>query len=151
MPLSDDQQSHAESFLDLLQSFLFTEDENTGTLVMKIIMDWHKHFKTFLESKVSMFIDFVRDLYENMAVSIQEHFPNPPPSVKTPNKKASSEPIKAIRSFKVLAEAPIDIVILFQVHRKWMTDHIGIILPSVVKVQLWCIGILVQLSIFPCL
>ena len=127
---------YAEAFLDLLHQFHLKESENAGIISMKIIMDWHRHFKGALESKVPAFIEYVRGLYDNMQVSIQEHFnvTNKNEETKIIIDSDEDNEIPAIHSFRVLAEAPIDIVILFQIHRKWMTENIGLILPSVVKV-----------------
>ena len=118
-------------------------------------MDWHRHFKTTLEPKVSPFIDYVRALYDNVHLSIEEHFSGrgdgnshePRDETKIVNivdADVDHCEISAIRSFRVLAEAPIDIVILFQIHRKWMTENIGLILPSVVKVNFLAKALLLE-------
>jgi transformation/transcription domain-associated protein len=134
--LNESFSKYCDGFLDLLHQLLHKESENVGIIVMKIVMDWHRYFKGSLESKVPPFIDFVRSLYDNMHLSIQEHFHKRSSSARIDIETDEEPDVPATRSFRVLAEAPIDIVILFQLHRKWMTENIGLILPNVVKVCL---------------
>jgi transformation/transcription domain-associated protein len=133
--LHDSLLQYADLFLDLLLTFLQKESEKIGIMVMKILMDWHRFFKAALENKVPPFIEYVRSLYDSMQQTIQAHFiQKKKEKIDVDGDDENVPEIQASKSFRVLAEAPIDIVILFQIHRKWMTENIGLILPSVVKV-----------------
>lgn len=125
------------TILEILQS----DNEENACIVLKMFIDIHKAYKTGLEDFVQPFLDIVLKTYQNMPAAVRESFDSVPSASGTSrliqpttsdtpmSPSASNDAIenthppdkllsRSTKSFKVLTELPIIIVLLFSSNRQ---------------------------------
>ena len=95
---------------------VIAEDEEANALAaMHVFMELHKVFRGAVEASVQPFIDFVLKLLESFPAMVQ---------------KSSA----LTGSVKLIIECPVMVVLLFQLHRKFINDNILKFVPLIMKI-----------------
>lgn len=102
--------------MNILIRVLADESEANTLAAMHIFMELHKVFRGSVEASVQPFIDFVLKLLESFPVNIQ----------KSSNTFACN--------VKLIIECPVMVVLLFQLHRKFINDNILKFVPLIMKI-----------------
>ena len=153
----------AIQIVNKLMSLVKVENEENAILCMKIIMDLLRNQKQVLADLVQPFLGLIQELFQMMEQAVRDTFDNPTqgtssvhPSTPGPANFASPRPgspassgvdigneqhqtrhlLKGMQSFKVLAECPIIVVSLFQVHRTCVAKNVKAFVPLIKKVLL---------------
>ncbi len=157
---------YAADIVDLLMGLVKIENEDNAVLCMKTIMDLERHTSLIkvLRDKVQPFLDMIQEMFQTMEQVVRDTFDNPTPGASqgvpsTPNnaqnfqsprpaspvtsvaelgaEQQTTRPLlKGMQSFKVLAECPIIVVSLFQVHRSHVNDNVKRFVPLIKGVLL---------------
>ncbi|KAI9779803.1 MAG: hypothetical protein M1835_004619 [Candelina submexicana] len=157
---------YAADIVDLLMGLVKIENEDNAVLCMKTIMDLERHqnLTKVLKDKVQPFLDMIQEMFQTMEQVVRDTFDNPTqgapqgvPSTPSNSQNFQSprpaspvasvgEPgveqqvsrplLKGMQSFKVLAECPIIVVSLFQVHRSHVNDNVKRFVPLIKGVLL---------------
>ena len=107
---------------------LWEDNEANALVAMHIYMEFHKVFRSAVESSVQPFLDFVLrllDNYANIAESLVAGNLKP-----APNKHSLS----ALNSVRIIIESPVTVVLLFQLHRKFINDNILRFVPLIIRI-----------------
>ncbi|KAL5037675.1 transcription-associated protein 1 [Batrachochytrium dendrobatidis] len=131
--------------LDLMRVLMIVlreDNEDNGSISLKIIVDLHKNYKMLAEEFVQPFLNIVQEMYQNMEKAVTDAFGDINAMDEADQSVASSSPGLASQkticlsmfSFKVLTECPIIIALLFQIHRKFVTPNVPQFVPYIVKV-----------------
>jgi transformation/transcription domain-associated protein len=118
---------HLESLLALLVKVLWEDNESNGLTAMHIFMEMHKVYRGLAESSVQPFLDFVLKLLENYVLIAEK-------LVTAVIKGAGPLNPPALHSVKIIIESPVSVVLLFQLHRKFINDNILKFVPLIFKV-----------------
>lgn len=137
-------------------SLLKDDNEDIACVCLKIFIDLHKAYKTFIESFVQPFLDIVLKIYQGMPDAVKaafeedevskpigiapestktEHSPSAPlsPLVYSENVSASVKSlVKSSSSFRVLTECPIIIVLLFSTYRQIVQANLVLFTPAII-------------------
>ena len=154
---------YAPQIVDKLMGLVKVENEENAILCMKTIMDLLRNQKQALADRVQPFLSLIQEMFQMMEQAVGETFDNPSqgPSTTLPSTPgatnfASPRPgspamsnveiageqnqnrhlLKGMQSFKVLAECPIIVVSLFQVHRTCVSKNVRAFVPLIKKVLL---------------
>lgn len=141
----------ASNILDVVMEVVRTDNEDNGVLCMKIITVLHRAYKTQLLYQVQPFLDLVKEMFTNIPQVVNEVFgsesqnvtqthaasslqsPKPPVSPATPGAEPTRPLQKATQSFKVLAECPIIIVLLYSIHKQVANDSLPQFIPHIME------------------
>ncbi|KAI8907173.1 hypothetical protein EDD86DRAFT_232632 [Gorgonomyces haynaldii] len=113
-PHNDTLKNYASDMMKALLFVLQFDNEENAVVGLKIIVDLHKNYKLLLEDHVQPFLDLVKEMYQNMELTVQMVFAD------EQNPKLQS----SMFSFKVLTECPVIIALLFSLHRKFVANNI---------------------------
>lgn len=106
---------------------VLSEDyEANGLSSMHIFMEFHKVFRGLVESSVQPFIDLV--------LSLLEKFPDICDNIFDSNLPSRSSYIPSSQSVKIVIESPVMVVLLFQLHRKFINDNILKFVPFIIRI-----------------
>ncbi|KAJ3037893.1 hypothetical protein HDV00_001237 [Rhizophlyctis rosea] len=135
---------------DLIKTILHifrVDNEENAITALKIMVELHRQYKQYLEDDVKPFFDIVQEMYQNMDQAVKDTFDEiastPTPSgAQVPASPAAegNEPTsardlpKAMFSFKVLTECPIIIALLFQLHRKFVSEAVSKFVPLIINI-----------------
>ncbi|KAI8819858.1 uncharacterized protein EV422DRAFT_620718 [Fimicolochytrium jonesii] len=135
--------------MNALMRLLRDDNEDNGALALKILVDLHKNFKPNLDEWVQGFLETVQQMYKNMEDTLKETFEDPKPAkmAETVPLPKSTDPLvtttdvgetphqlrHVLHSFKVLAECPIVIALLFQLYRKVVHVNVPAFVPLVIS------------------
>lgn len=142
------------TILDLLKN----DNEEIACVCLKIFIDLHKAYKTSIEEFVQPFLDIVLKLYQNMPDTVRESFADNnmnaqtarlARSVTSQSPQAANSPIASelqdvnvvtnkplnasTKSFKVLTECPIIIVLLFSTYRQCVQTNLVAFTPAIIE------------------
>jgi transformation/transcription domain-associated protein len=126
--LSESSKERNPLVIDTMIHVARTDNEENGAAAIKIIIDVTRHFKICEERHATAFMHVVRDLYEQMEPAIAAVF-----SESEPFDPALINP--SSRSFKVLGECPIAVVLLFQCHKEIVNGIVRSSLNAIVGVR----------------
>lgn len=110
----------------LLIKILAEDFEANGLTAMHLFMEFHKVFRGAVEASVQPFIDLVLSLLEN--------FPEISASLLKSDAQVDTRLIPASKSVKIIIESPVMVVLLFQLHRKFINENILKFVPFIVKI-----------------
>lgn len=106
---------------------ILSEDfEANGLTAMHLFMELNKVFRGAVEASVQPFIDLVLKLLENFNEISSKLLGNNAPS--------DTRLVPASKSLKIIIESPVMVVLLFQLHRKFINENILKFVPSIVKI-----------------
>lgn len=111
--------------LGVLIRVLNEDGEQNGLAAMHTFMELHKVFRGACEASVQPFIDFVLKLLES--------FPAIASSIAS-QKQTSKTGTPASQSVKLIIECPVMVVLLFQLHRRFINDNILKFVPLIMKI-----------------
>ncbi|KDQ21071.1 hypothetical protein BOTBODRAFT_142417 [Botryobasidium botryosum FD-172 SS1] len=119
LPHNESIRPSAVDVMNLMVDTLRTDNEENGSMCVKIVIDLNRSYRSTLEGHVQPFIDFVQDMYNSTDTLVKETFgedaPIPTGSEADDKDKTLA---RAIQSFKVLSECPIASVTFFQHYRQ---------------------------------
>jgi len=121
--LGDALRGHVEGIVQVCLKVLETDTEENGLLALHCMIDCHKTFRMILDPFVQPFIDFVLRSFEKFEATCKE-------MCKTGEVKRTT---MANASFKVLTECPVMVVLIFQLHRRFIGENIPKFIPLVIK------------------
>ena len=110
----------------VLIKILAEDFEANGLTAMHIFMEFHKVFRGAVEASVQPFIDLVLRLLEN--------FPEISTKLLKNNAPINTRLIPANQSVKIIIESPVMVVLLFQLHRKFINENILKFVPYIIKI-----------------
>lgn len=150
---------YAGEMVDTLMELVRVENEDNAVLCMKTIMDLERHQTTATAARVQPFLDLIQEMFQMMEQVVNDTFDNPsaatanlaaaPSNINQPsqsprpgspattvsdsgNEKKDQAPLaKGMQSFKVLAECPIIVVSIFQVHRNSVAANVKKFVPLI--------------------
>lgn len=131
---SEENSSLLKDLLDTLL-FLIKEDIETNSAdAMQIFIDINKALRSSVEEWVPCLLDFIIGLFTSFGTVIEERFAFPADQHGIINDNLSMIP--STKSFKLLHDAPVMVVLLFQLHRRFIAEYIPQFAPLVVKALL---------------
>jgi transformation/transcription domain-associated protein len=154
LPNNDLLRPNVSPLMRLAMFLLEVENEENAIICLRIIIDLHKNYRPSLDAEVQPFLDIVQKFYTELPNTVQHFFgenasssqaqtqPQPPPQAQTQPTTSTStsttEPqrtvlIRSTQSFKVLAECPIIVVLLFQLYTRFLSINIPKFLPLIVQ------------------
>lgn len=94
-------------------------------------------FKDEVEKHVADFLDLVKEMYSNLESVVQEEFGlnGEPATSPTSIEEAAKVSRPSLRSFKVLTECPIAVVLVFQTWKVIVFPYIKTMFPLVMEVS----------------
>ena len=161
---SSDITEYAADMVDTLMELVKVENELNAILCIKTIMDLERHQTTATATKVQPFLNLIQEMFQMMEQVVADTFDNPangtpsmssaaipsthPSQSPRPGSPATTisdsgtekkEPIhlaKGMQSFKTLAECPIIVVSIFQVHRNSVQQNVKQFVPLMKSILL---------------
>lgn len=116
---------HVEALASTMFHILQNDADHNAAEAMQIFMDMNKAFRATLEHHVAPFLDFILELAENFKEMTSE---------RLAEGKRKSILAPARRSFRLLHDAPVMIVLVFQLHRRFINEYIPKFVPVIIKV-----------------
>ncbi|KAL9657302.1 hypothetical protein ABK040_011522 [Willaertia magna] len=131
--------------MNTLLSVLRNDNEQNGSLAVKIIMEIHRSFRSHLPNFVQPFIDILLQFYSNFEGIIEKYFGKPPKRDKSILSGISTEEIStnstsysslpssndellhSMESCKIMLEFPIFMIFLFQTYNQFVGENNNII------------------------
>ena len=132
MPHTEALRPFDKQVLKLAMDALKAENEENALICLRIIFDLHRNFRPNLESEVAPFLEFVCDVYKNIGDTVEEVFGDEggaKPAKEAP--AASATP--STKSFKVMTECPLIVMLLFQLYSRLIPPNIQTLLPLMVR------------------
>jgi transformation/transcription domain-associated protein len=130
----------------LIIEILSHDNEENALVALRIYIDLHRNCCALLEDKVQSFFDFVQVLYEQLPQTVHDVFEvsngigltlaiqsSSFDDGSSNNSTSTKTIIRSKQSFRVLTECPIIIVILFQLHRKYVPINVPKFVELVIK------------------
>lgn len=130
IPPSEALRPHANKLMSTMLHILRTDSEDNAVTCVKTIIDFVRGLKALSDEHVVAFIKLVQDLSRNVRELVITHLSEGSPPVNP------LEPFPSNKSFKVLSEAPIAIVLFTQGYRAIVQSMIPELLPLAVDVRL---------------
>jgi transformation/transcription domain-associated protein len=148
---SSEIEPYAADIVDTLMELVRFENEDNAVLCMKTIMDLERHQTNATATRVQPFLDLIQEMFQMMEQVVNDTFDSPtnhshhnqpsqsprPGSPATTVSDSGAEkkdpPLlaKGMQSFKVLAECPIIVVSVFQVHRGSVSANVKKFVPLI--------------------
>lgn len=110
----------------VLIKVLAEDFEANGLTAMHLFMEFHKVFRGSVEASVQPFIDLV--------LLLLEKFPEISTKLLKNDAKIYNRLIPASQSVKIIIESPVMVVLLFQLHRKFINENILKFVPFIIKI-----------------
>ncbi|GAB5370731.1 hypothetical protein AAMO2058_001518200 [Amorphochlora amoebiformis] len=134
LPNNEVLRPYVNQLLRLVMQILTIDNQENALICLRIIFDVHKNFSPNLESEVQPFINFFINLYKNLPETVQEVFQ------RKPNRTAISSDgthvkvlTMSVRSFKVLTECPLIVMLLFQLYPQHVETNIHRLIPLMMR------------------
>lgn len=110
----------------VLIKILAEDFEANGLAAMHLFMEFHKVFRGTVEASVQPFIDLV--------LCLLEKFPEISANLLKNDSRIDTRFIPASQSVKIIIESPVMVVLLFQLHRKFINENILKFVPFIIKI-----------------
>jgi transformation/transcription domain-associated protein len=136
LPFNEVLRPFETELLNLALEPLPQENERNALLCLKIIFDLHRNFRPQMEKKALPFLNFVKNVYKDSGKLLEEVVGTRTKSSKgrgTDDKDLSPCTLPSTRSFKVMTECPLIIMLLFQLYSRNIQGDIEEIVPLMVK------------------
>ena len=143
---------HAHALMRLVMDVLTTDNEENAAICLRVIIEVHKSCRGIheLEEFVTPFFDFVKSMLENMEEIMRNTLDNSLSSGPTTRQSRHTahdsvdsmladsdgprEYAPSHQSFKVLAECPIILVLLIQIHKRFISSTVPAMVPLIIGV-----------------
>ena len=112
--------------MSTLIKILADDFEANGLTAMHLFMEFHKIFRGIVEPSVQPFIDLV--------LCLLEKFPEISSKLLQNNSPIDTRLISTAQSVKIIIESPVMVVLLFQLHRKFINENILKFVPFIIKI-----------------
>jgi transformation/transcription domain-associated protein len=135
--------------LRLCASVLASDAEENALVAIRITSELHKAFRPALEQEAMPFLAHVATMYTQFAATCTYHFEGPgaapPPAggadgagslagdATAGGDDAPRPLIPALRSFRVITDAPLIVMFIFQLYPRLMAAHMPSLLPAMVE------------------
>ncbi|KAJ1929691.1 transcription-associated protein 1 [Tieghemiomyces parasiticus] len=143
-PPSEALRPHASDLAALTLDVIRTDNEENTLLALKVLVELHRAFKAAVEEHIQPFLDLVRDMYRQAGATVRDAaeaaaaaatphaatplsnpFASPRPLSPTTTSEGEGRTlIRGIRSFKVLAECPVIVVMFCQSHKRFAAENV---------------------------
>ncbi|RKP22048.1 hypothetical protein ROZALSC1DRAFT_26560 [Rozella allomycis CSF55] len=139
LPCNESVKQNVGALAGLCMGVIENDNEENALVALRVFVDFQRNFRPLMEDRVQPFLDFVIALYDRLPELVNEAFEADglgmvtPPPVEEDAIVTGKSLIKSRNSFKVLTECPIIIVILFQLHRKFVNPNIQKFVEMIVK------------------
>lgn len=110
----------------ILIQILADDFEANGLTAMHLFMEFHKMYRGAVEASVQPFID--------MVLCLLEKFPEIAKKLLSCDSSFNTRLVPASQSVKIIIESPVMVVLLFQLHRKFINDNILKFVPFIIKI-----------------
>ncbi|TDL29737.1 hypothetical protein BD410DRAFT_736870 [Rickenella mellea] len=130
MPSNETMRPHSHGLMTTMLHLLRHDSEENGVTCVKTIIDIVRAYKTLADEHVMEFLSIFQELLANVRGLVNEYLSEDSPVMD------ANQMLPSSRSFKVMSEAPIAIVLFFQGYRQVVLPTIHTILPAVVDVIL---------------
>lgn len=117
---------YLNDIMALLIKILADDFEANGLTAMHLFMEFHKMYRGAVETSVQPFID--------MVLGLLEKFPKISADLLRDSASIDTRLIPASRSVKIVIESPVMVVLLFQLHRRFINDNILKFVPFIIKI-----------------
>ena len=134
LPFNDILRSFETELLDLALTPLREENEKNALLCLRIIFDLHRNFRPSMNKKALPFLSFVKDVYQGTEETIAELLGGDGRKRAKKDKLPSSCELQGTKSFKVMTECPLIVMLLFQLYNQNIQSSVAEILPLMVHV-----------------
>jgi len=74
IPHTEALQEYVPKLMEILLDLLKNDNEENGTICVKIIVDLHKNYKNNLEKYVESFFEIVKEMYGNIKETVKNTF-----------------------------------------------------------------------------
>ena len=128
VPYNDSMKPHTNSIMSVMLHMLRNDGEENSVTCLKTIIDIVRTLKNVADEHVTEFLAIFRTLLKNFRSLVEEYLSDG--SVVVDEKMV----LPSSKSFKVMAESPVDIVLFFQSYKAIMQPTIQEMLPEVVDV-----------------
>jgi len=119
--------------LELTLAPLREENEKNALLCLRIIFDLYRNFRPSMDKKALPFLTFVKDVYEGAEETIGELLGGDNRKRGKKDKLPSSCELRGTKSFKVMTECPLIVMLLFQLYSQTIQNSVAEILPIMVR------------------
>lgn len=142
---------YAVQLLQLCTKVLASDAEENALVAIRITSELHKAYRPTLEQEAGPFLEHVAALYSQFGATCAHHFERPGAAIPPPSSAdaaggaqlGSADPsaagedtprqlVPASRSFRVITDAPLIVMFIFQLYPRLMTVHMPALLPAMV-------------------
>ena len=135
LPNTEVLRQYVPKLLELVMDILMVDNQENALICLRIIFDVHKNFSPDLKDYVQRFINFFINLYLKLEKTVKQVFGEPNPVRMATD--AKNNPVKVLResqkSFKVLTECPLIVMLLFQLYSSFVDENIQKLIPLMMK------------------
>ena len=117
---------YLNDIMRVLLQILADDFESNGLAAMHLFMEIHKMYRGAVEASVQPFIDMVLGLLEN--------YPDISTKLLCNDTPTDTRWVLASKSVKIIIESPVMVVLIFQLHRKFINDNILKFVPFIIKI-----------------
>lgn len=117
---------YLNELMSILIKILTDDFEANGLTAMHLFMEFHKVYRGAVEASVQPFIDLVLGLLQN--------FPDISSNLLRSGAPVDTRLVPSSQSVKIIIESPVMVVLLFQLHRKFINENILKFVPFIVKI-----------------
>lgn len=133
--------AHVEPLMHAILQAMKTDAEDNATEAMHLFTEINKAFRSLTEQYVPAFLDYVLELAQNFKAIMKERLEPSLSDSSTATRRnggrAEGEATELLnpadRSFRLLHESPVMIVLVFQLHRRYINEYIPRFVPVVVR------------------
>lgn len=126
---------YLNDLMNMLIRVLSEDVEANALAAMHVFMELHKVFRGAVESSVQPFIDFVLRLLEAFPSSVNATVnANASGNANATSFSGNANAASGKSNVKLIIECPVMVVLLFQLHRKFINENILKFVPLIMKI-----------------
>ena len=133
LPFNEVLRPFESELLDLALSPLREENEKNALLCLRIIFDLHRNFRPSMEKNAVHFLKFVLEVYEDAEETVEELLGGSGRKRGQKDKLPSPSELSSQKSFKVMTECPLIVMLLYQLFHSKILDQVTNLVPLMVK------------------
>lgn len=140
LPMSESVRPHVISVLSLMLTLIREDNEENVLICLRIIIDLHKQYRPPFYPQIKEFLAYIQTIYSNLPQKMIKIFD--PRYSRLDKANFNIDDIYTLtdkimprgrNSFKVLQELPIVLVLLYQLYKQNVHDHVIVFLPSILN------------------
>ncbi|KAL7021314.1 hypothetical protein ACKWTF_011837 [Chironomus riparius] len=140
LPVSETIRPHVISVLSLMLTLIREDNEENVLICLRIIIDLHKQYRPPFYPQIKEFLAYIQNIYSNLPHKMIKIFD--PRFSRLDKANFNIDDIytltdkimpKGRNSFKVLQELPIVLVLLYQLYKQNVHDHVVVFLPAILN------------------